>query len=498
MAITFDLVPSNAAASAVYVEQEAVSRGGVSPVIPHKIIVLGQYNNGKTPTVNTPQLVLTKDDAWDRYGRGSLLAAMIEVQLAKSGGVPVYGLPLADDGSAVAATGTLAVSVTTALAGTLAIYIGGVKVSVAVTAGMADTAIGDAIAAAINANLDLPVTAVNATATVTLTIRWKGEAGNQILLELNRADEDETPGGVSVVVVDIGSVVVGATNPVLDTAMAALGDAWYTEMVNPYLDSTSLTELEATGVERNDPSVKRQVVIFTGFTGAISAFITALDSRNSEWTTYVPVPGSPTAAYIIAAAAGAIMGRYQQSTPGRPMKTLKLPGVIAGNESMIPSNDTTVRAGGSWTVNNADDTVSIGDLCTTRTKTDGGADTTDWRFTIIISNIQYKIFAIENTFLAQPFDRAVVLADGGGRGPTYGVRPSTVKGFAIKLVDDWIERGLSTNRDVIVNGDGDSNPGISAEINGSNAGRIDLLIPDIPSAGLRILAAKLEWAFTTG
>ncbi len=174
MAITFNLVPSNAAASAVFVEQEAVSRGGVTPLIPHKIIIPGQYNSGKSPTVNTPQLILTKDDAWDRYGRGSHLAAMLGKALDKSGGVPVYALPLADDGSAVAATGTLAVSVTTAVAGTLAIYIGGVKVSVAVSAGDADTVIGDAIAAAINANLDLPVTAVNATATVTLTVRWDG------------------------------------------------------------------------------------------------------------------------------------------------------------------------------------------------------------------------------------------------------------------------------------------------------------------------------------
>lgn len=498
MSITFNLVPSNAAASAVYVEQEAVSRGGGSPLIPHKIIIPGQYNDGKTPTVNTPQLILTKADAWDRYGRGSLLSAMIGKALDKSGGVPVYGLPLADDGAAVAATGTLAVSVTTAIAGTLAIYIGGVKVSVAVTAGMADTAIGDAIAAAINANLDLPVTAANATATVTLTVRWKGEAGNQILLEMNRADSDETPGGVTVTVTDIGDVVAGATNPVLDTAMAALGNTWYTDMINPYLDATSLTELEATGVERNDPAVKRQVVIFTGFTGTIAAFITALDSRNSEWTTYVPVPGSPTPAYMIAAAAGAIMGRYQQATPGRPMKNLTIPGVIAGNESMIPSNDTIVAAGGSWTVNQADDTVTIGDLCTTRTKTAGGAVTKDWRFTIIIPNIQFKIYAMENTFLASPFDRAMVLADGGGKGPTYGVRPSTVKGKAIKLVDDWIERGISTDRDTIVHGNDDDNPGISAEINGTNPGRIDLLIPDIPSAGLRILAAKLEWAFTTG
>jgi phage tail sheath gpL-like len=54
-----------------------------------------------------------------------------------------------------------------------------------------------------------------------------------------------------------------------------------------------------------------------------------------------------------------------------------------------------------------------------------------------------------------------------------------------------VARGLSTNREQIV-------AGIQAEIDSSNPGRINLLIPDVPSAGLRILAAKLEWAFVTG
>jgi phage tail sheath gpL-like len=68
------------------------------------------------------------------------------------------------------------------------------------------------------------------------------------------------------------------------------------------------------------------------------------------------------------------------------------------------------------------------------------------------------------------------------------VTPLTVKSYAIGLVDDWVARGLSTDRDTIIEA-------ITAEINSGNAGRIDLLIPDVPSAGLRILAAKLEWAF---
>ena len=93
--------------------------------------------------------------------------------------------------------------------------------------------------------------------------------------------------------------------------------------------------------------------------------------------------------------------------------------------------------------------------------------------------------------MASPFDQAVVLADSAGRGPTWGIRPSTVKGYGIKLVTDWVNRGLSTDLEAIIEG-------IIAAINGSNPGRIDLLIPDIASAGLRITAVKLEWAFITG
>jgi len=489
MSITFNNVPNNAAASAVYVEQEAVSRGTGSPVIPHKIFTLGQYNAGFSPTVNTAQLILNKEDAWTRYGRGSQLARMIELQLKSSGGVPVYAVPLEDDDGAVTATGTIVMLGTATAAGTLAVYIEGKKVSVAVVSGDTPTLIGDAIAAAITADLDLPVTAVNAAGTITFTARWGGESGNQIDLSVNLSDSDELPAGVtSATVVNIGSVATGATDPVLTAAFAAMGDTWYTEVCCPYNSAASLAAMESAGVVRDDPSVKRQFAGFAGYTGTIADFITELESRNSEWTTYIPVPGSPTSAYMLAAGGTADFAADQQANPGRPQKNTILSGAIAGNEDMRLNNDTIVRAGGSWTKNNEDGTVTIGDLCTTRTTTTAGAATEDWRFTVIIPNIQFKIYALEQVFLSSPYDRAVVLADGSGKGPTYAVRPSTVKARAIGLVDDWVVRGLSTKRDQIVDG-------ITSAIDSGNPGRINLLIPDVASAGLRIVAVKLEWAF---
>ena len=485
MSITYNSVPNNAAASAVYVEQEAVSRGTGSPVIPHKIFTLGQYNAGFAPTVNTAQLILNKEDAWTRYGRGSQLARMIELQLKSSGGVPVYAVPLEDDDGAVTAAGTITITGEATAAGTLAVYVEGKKVSVAVAVADAVGDVATAIAAAITADLDLPCTAAAALGVATLTARWGGESGNQINLAINLADSDATPAGIAAAVVTFAA---GATDPVLTTAFANMGDTWYTEVCCPYNSAASLTAMEAAGVVRDDPSVKRQFAGFTGYTGTIADFITALGSRNSEWTTYIPVPGSPKSAYMLAAGGTADFAADQQANPGRPQKNTILSGAIAGNEDMRLNNDTIVRAGGSWTKNNEDGTVTIGDLCTTRTTTTAGAATEDWRFTVIIPNIQFKIYALEQVFLSSPYDRAVVLADGSGKGPTYAVRPSTVKARAIGLVDDWVVRGLSTKRDQIVDG-------ITSAIDSGNPGRINLLIPDVASAGLRIVAVKLEWAF---
>lgn len=158
------------------------------------------------------------------------------------------------------------------------------------------------------------------------------------------------------------------------------------------------------------------------------------------------------------------------------------------NDLTYSTRNTIVQAGGSHTYNQDDGTVTIGDLVTTKLTTDAGAPTTDWRFTIIIANIQYKIYALETTFLSSPFDQAIVVADGSTAGPTYAVSPSVVKGYATALVRAWAALGLTTDEETVI-------AGITAEINSGDAGRIDLLIPDTPSAGLRVLAAKLEWAF---
>jgi phage tail sheath gpL-like len=486
MAIGFTLTPANAAATATFVENQNVRRG-VGADLTHRVLLIGQYNSGETPTDDEPQQLLSVADAQDRYGRGSMLAILADA-VFRSGaiGYEVDALPVADDSGAVAASGDIAVTGTATAAGTLALTVAGVEVDVAVSVDDTATAVGDAIEDAINAKLDLPVTADNTTGTVAVTARFAGAAGNQISMDINRDASDVTPAGLTVTV--DANLSDGATNPTLTTALGNLGDTWYTEIVCPYLDDTSISAIEAAASTRMGPTVKRPFISFVGYTDTQANLLTALDDRNSEFTTYIPVHGSPTTAFEIAAAAAGWWARKQVSNVGRPVYGDRIPGVRAGdtNDLTYSQRDTSVKAGGSHTLNSGS-SVLFGDVVSTRTETDAGVATTGYRFVSdYMPGLQLKINDLEITYGSSPFSQATVIDDSAPGGVPNSVRPKTAKAYAIQLVDRWSGLGLTKNRDDVVDG-------IVAEINGSNAGRIDVMIPDDFALGLRIMATLIEW-----
>jgi phage tail sheath gpL-like len=486
MAVGFKLTPSSAAASAVFVENQNVRRG-VGAALTHRVLLIGQYNSGESPTDNVPQQLLSVADAQDRYGRGSMLATLAEAAFRSGAiGYEVFALPVADDGSAVAATGEIEVTGSASANGTLALTIAGTEVDVAVSSGDSATDVGDAIESAINAKLDLPVTASNSTGTVTVTARFEGAAGNQISMDINRATGDVTPAGLTVNV--DANLSSGATNPTLTTALGNLGDTWFTEIVCPYLDDTSITAIESTGATRMGPTVKRPFIAFVGYTDTQANLLTALDDRNSEFTSYIPVHGSPTTAFEISAAAAGWWARKQVSNVGRPVYGDRIPGVLAGdtNDLTYSQRDTSVKAGGSYTINSGS-SVLFGDVASTRTETDAGVATTAYRFVSdYMPGLQLKINDLEITYGSAPFSQATVIDDAAPGGVPNAVRPATAKAYAIQLVDRWAGLGLTKNRDDVVDG-------IVSEINSTNAGRIDVSIPDDFALGLRIMAALIEW-----
>jgi phage tail sheath gpL-like len=419
-----------------------------------------------------------------------MLSLAIEAVFDSYPGAELYAVALADsdDVGAAASTGDITVAGTAGSNGILSIYIAGRRVRVTVTEDDTATAIATAIAAAINADLDLPVTATSDTGTVTLTAKWLGASGDQITVRLNvvDGDEDEVPDDVVLTVEDLDE---GAIDPDIDDALDLLGEFRITTIAMPYTDSTSIGKVVAKGDELSSPEIKRQFVAFIGYNGYHSDFLTTVADYNSQWISFVPVSGSASSPWLIASAAAARAARNAQVDPARPARTSALVGIRPATESWnYTLRNSAVLAGGGTTITGVDAVVRLEDLVTTLTEDDLGNPETAWRFVETVYNIQTKLYNLDVTFGSAPFSQSIVVDDDSTTQKQYAIRPKTVKAYAIKLVDQWIAEAWSRNRDSIV-------AGIVAEIDANNAGRINLLVPDVIAAGGKIYAIKYERGF---
>lgn len=488
--ISFQTVPAGAVASNVFIEEQftRASLGGL--VIPQKVAVLGQYNSGKSPTDYKPKRILSADEAGNLYGFGSMLHFMISSLFSVNGTFETYAFPIPDDGTAVAATGSIQVTSAATGAGTIALYIAGKRVAVGVAKGDAAASIATAIGDAINANPNLPVTASTTTDTVTVTAKWAGDTGNDIDISLDLLDGDEVnePAGAAFTITAMSG---GATDPTVQSAFDEFGNDFYTWVVFPYQGSSQLTTMKTEGDNRIDPSVKRPFAGVVGYVDTRSNLQTELGNHNSPWLTFMPVEGSPNMPLEIAAATVAVCAKSAQADPARPFKNLALPAILPGDsaEWTYAQKDALEKLGGSAFRYTPGGQVAIYDLLTTYTENAQGAADDSWRYTVTITNVQAKLYSLDQVFLAEPFVQAKVVDDDAVTAQEYAISPKKARSYVRQLVDQlWIPEAWSKNRDAIV-------ASLKAEIDSGNAGRINVELTDVLAVGLRIVAVKYKWSF---
>jgi phage tail sheath gpL-like len=324
--IAFDQIPAALRVPGVYIEfnNELAGRAGLA----HKVLVIGQRLASGSVAEGVPQRITSPEQAEDYWGRGSMLAEQFHALKAADQWMETWGIALDDNGSGADATGTITVTGAATAAGTLALYIGGRRVQVAVASGDANTAVATAIAAAINADTRLAVTAqVNGVTThqVDLTCRWAGETGNDVDLRANYYGE-QTPSGLSLA---FGAMTGGTANPDLATAIAAMGDEWWNWVVCPYTDAANLTALEAELDDRWGPMRQIGARAFTAFRGTHSATGTFGGTRNNPHVTCMATNLAPQPPYIWAAVNAIVAGNALALDPARPLQTLVLEGLLA-------------------------------------------------------------------------------------------------------------------------------------------------------------------------
>lgn len=323
MTISFDDIPSALRVPFVAVEINS-SRASQGPaLLAYRALLIGQKTAAGTAAANSLHRVTSAEDVLTLAGRGSLLHRMAIAWFASNTMTELWIGVLADDGAGVAAAGTITVTGPATETGTIALYLGGERITVAVTDGDTDEEVATAIAAAITADLDLPVTAAAVAEVVTVTNRQKGLTGNSYDLRDSYNDGEALPAGIALAYVQCTG---GTTAPDLASLIAEMGDTWYQVIGNPYTDAASLTAIEAELASRFGSMRMIDGVAIASASGSFSALSTLGNTRNSQHSSIVAQPGiNPlTPAYEYAAELAALTARYAAADPARPLQTLAM------------------------------------------------------------------------------------------------------------------------------------------------------------------------------
>lgn len=328
MTVSFNAIPDNIRVPLVYVEFDNSKAVQGTPQVMRKILVVGQMLATGQAEPLTPVRVLSADQAVRDFGRGSMLAAMFAA-LKKANKYPeTWAIPMQDEAAGVAATGSITFAGPATEAGTVACWLAGVRVRAAVAAAATAEQAATALVAAINANLDLPVTAaVNGVDAkkVDITCRWKGETGNDVDIRFNYAQGEALPKGLTAT---IAAMSGGTANPDLADAIAVMGDEWWADIVCPYTDTTNLDALRTELLDRWGPMRQMDGIAWTAKRGTHGATGTFGGSRNDHLLTVMGTGTSPTPPWAWAAVNAVVGNASLANDPARPLQTLLLTGIL--------------------------------------------------------------------------------------------------------------------------------------------------------------------------
>ncbi len=489
MTISFNNIPGNIRVPLAYVEFDNSRALQGTPGISYKILVIGQMLSTGTATAGELISITSKEQAEAAFGRGSMLSLMFNMLKNNNAYTETWAIPLSDHESGTPAAGSIAFTGTVTKSGTLNLYISGVKIPVAITSGDANADIATAVAAAINAETDLPVTAaVNGSVNtqVDITCRWDGETGNDIDIRLNYYAGESTPTGLVATITDMAS---GATNPDISDAITEMSDEWWNYIITPYTDATNMTALEAELASRWLPTRQIDGIAFTAKRGNHSTTETFGDGRNSHLVSCMGSGISPTPAFLWAAAYGAVASYYLSIDPARPLQTLPLTGVlppaISGRWTMAERNLLLFDGIATFMVGSGGNVMIERAITMYQENAFGVADTSylDVNTPATLSYLRYSVRAR----ITNKFPRHKLADDGTQYGAGQAiVTPSVIRAELIALFREWMAAGLVENieqykTDLVV------------ERNTDDRNRIDVLSPPDIVNQFRIFAAQIQF-----
>lgn len=490
MAVSFSNIPQNVRVPLFYAEVDNSQAGYFSQ--PLRTLLIGQMLAAGSAVADVPVLVSRTDEAKTLFGIGSMLERMHEVTRLNDSMGEVWCIPVADPSAGANATGTITMAGPASAAGTISLYIGAQRVQIPVAATDTATAIAVSMAAVINGDITLPVTATAASDVVTVTARHKGLLGNDIPVQVNyrgHAGGEILPAGVTVTIAPMSG---GSGTPDLTAALASMGDEEYDFIIHPFSDSGSL---DAFRVVMNDTTGRwaydRQIYghVYTAMRGSVGSLNSFGVGRNDQ---HMTIAGFDTAApnllWEFAASYGARNAVFIAADPARPTQTGEQIGVLASpsHAQFIKTERQTLLNSGIATSFVSGGVVRIERAITTYQKNLWGQSDPSYLDSETMHTLAYVIRRLRYS-VTQKYPRHKLADDGTRYGAGQAiVTPKVIRGEILAAYAEMEQMGIVENFKAF-------EAALIVERDAQNPNRVNVLFPPDLVNQLRIFAVLAQF-----
>ncbi len=289
------------------------------------VLLVGQMLSTATVAAAVPTALLREDDGATYFGAGSIIDIACRAAFKANPFVKLHAVGIADAGTKATATVVFA---TTATGNTIyRLRIAGIEVAVNIATNDTVTAIGDALVtavAAVHAQTPLPVSAANASGTVTLTARNGGVIANNIQLRGAFDASVTTTATLSGSV--MGSVVAGSGTVNATASLAAATGQRYHVVAALFDDSTAAAYFESHTDTESDGEHGHGEIFIMGKNDTQSAATTLALASNANRGVLGAINTSESWSVNITAAMASAMSREEVAT--RPYNGMVLEGIL--------------------------------------------------------------------------------------------------------------------------------------------------------------------------
>jgi len=505
MAISFNNVPDTVRTPGTYVEVDPSRALKGLAQNPHKALIIGQKIAAGTLPFDTLAAITRDNLAEGYFGEGSMTARMCEKFKENNPNTELYAMAIGSGMTALEASCMIdfsgAVVSADGYSGTAIFYlmINGVEVqhTLASTESAGSTVVH--YVSLINENSALPVVAAQGAAAVSgtliLSAVCSGVQGNYIDVRMNYYEGQSTATKIfmaaSLSSLHSVSMAGGTGGPTLGDAWAVIGGEQFHYVIQPFIDTANLTQIEGELEDRFLPLEDLQGHGFACVRASHASCTVIGNSRNSPHNTIVGMYDIPEAPEEMAAAWGAVAAQNLNVDPARPLHTLKLKGIKpppVASRFIRSERDILLYDGiATFTVDSGGNVLIERSITTYQENSLGSLDSTylDVQTVATLGEIRYQYKTrMYNRFIAPRFK----LAD-----DTFPVqpgskvaRPKDVKQESIALFTSLRDQGLIENLDDFIEN-------IVVERDATDKNRINVLLPPNLVNQFRILAAQIQF-----